>query len=98
VSYKKAPRTAGAGLQGIDPTAGAIDPGNNADDLARQRLELFAVRCRQMAERVNAGAAPFIWAVDCLYEAAVWSGLADDLGDDAVQATMAAAFMGARRT
>jgi hypothetical protein len=31
------------------------------------------------------------------YSAAIWSGLADDLGDEAVQAVMRDAFMGARR-
>lgn len=94
---EKTPRNGGAGLPGADLTAGAIDPGNNASNLERQRLELFAVRCQQMVERVNAGAVPFIWGVDCLYDAATWSGLIDDLGDDAVQATMADAFVRARR-
>lgn len=74
-----------------------ISPGNNADDLIRQRLELFAVRCRQMAGRVNAGAVHFVWAIDVLYEASIWSGLSDDVGDDAVQQIMARAFMGVRR-
>lgn len=64
----------------------------------RSALKLFAARCRQMVERVNAGAVPFIWAVDCLYDAAVWSGLADDLGDDVVQRVMADAFMKAWRS
>jgi len=59
-----------------------------------QRLDLFATRCRDQVERVNAGKVPFIESVDLLYSAAVWSGLLDDVGDDAVQAVMRDAFMG----
>lgn len=70
---------------------------SNGHSVGRQRLALFAVRCRQMVERVNVGAIPFIWAVDALYEAALWSGLVDDVGDDIVQEVMAEAFMGAHR-
>ena len=35
----------------------------------------------------------FIDAVDMAYDAATWSGLADAVGDDVVQETMARAFM-----
>lgn len=80
--------------QSTDHLGGRVNSKNSNNVLARQRLELFAVRCRQMVERVNAGAVPFVWAVDCLYEASIWSGLADDLGDDAVQAVMHNAFVG----
>jgi hypothetical protein len=97
MSNKQAPRNGRAGLQGVDLTGGAVDPGNNANELARQRLELFSARCHELAQRVNLGTISFIDAVDMAYSAAVRSGMADDLGDDAVQATMAAAFMGARR-
>ena len=57
-----------------------------------KRLNLFALRCRDLRDRVVAGSIPFIDAVDMGYEAAVWSGLVDDVGDDAVQAVMALAF------
>jgi hypothetical protein len=50
-----------------------------------------------MVDRVNADAIPFIWAVDVLYEAALWSGLSDDVGDDVVQSIIARAFMKANR-
>jgi hypothetical protein len=38
----------------------------------------------------------FTDAVDLAYSAAVWSGLADQYGDDAVQAVLARAFAKAR--
>lgn len=93
---RPAPALAGYEPRGVD--LGQINSVATSKNPARQlRLELFAVRCRQMVERVNADAVPFIWAVDCLYEAAVWSGLADDVGDDTVQAVMRDAFVGVRR-
>ena len=60
--------------------------------MSDRRLELFAVRCRDLRDRVAAGRLAFIEAVDMAYSAAVWSVLADDLGDDAVQQVMALAF------
>jgi hypothetical protein len=81
----------------IDQLGGPVVHANSGNTQARQRLELFGARCREMAERVRAGTVPFIWAIDCLYDAAAWSGLADDVGDDAVQRIMADAFMGLRR-
>jgi hypothetical protein len=95
---KQTPRRAGAGLGDDDLTAGAITPGNSNADVGRQRrLKLFTVRCEQMADRVRAGAVPFVWAIDTCYEASIWAGLNDDVGDDAVQAAMSRAFMGVRR-
>ena len=92
------PARSGTGPGEDDLTGGAIYPGNNARlSRCQRRLELFGIRCRQMVERVNSGAVPFILAVDCLYEAAIWSGLADDVGDDIVQRVMADAFRQARR-
>jgi hypothetical protein len=61
------------------------------------RFDLFAVRCQQMAELVDAGHVPFIWGVDVLYDAAQASGFANSVGDDVVQAMMRDAFMGVRR-
>ncbi|MPZ58740.1 MAG: hypothetical protein GEU91_20065 [Rhizobiales bacterium] len=57
-----------------------------------RRLDLFAIRCRDLADRVSTGTIGFIDAVDMAYEAATWSGLVDDVGDDAAQAVMALAF------
>jgi hypothetical protein len=54
--------------------------------------ELFAIRASELADRVHDGRMSFIDAVDMAYSAAIWSGLADDIGDDAVQKVLAAAF------
>jgi hypothetical protein len=56
-------------------------------------LDVFAVRAAQLAARVGRGLT-FIDAVDMAYSAAIWSGLADQYGDDAVQAVLANAFRG----
>ena len=64
---------------------------------ASKQLELFAVRSCEIADRCHAGELPFIEAVDMAYSAAIWSGLADDVGDDNVQKILAAAFTGARK-
>ena len=61
------------------------------------QLEILAVRGLELADRVAVGEIPFLDAVDIAYEAAVWSGLTNTVGDDVVQATLAAAFANARR-
>ena len=55
------------------------------------------MRSIQLADRVAAGEIAFLDAVDIAYEAAAWSGLTSTVGDDIVQATLAAAFANARR-
>ena len=62
-----------------------------------KRLELFALRSFDFADRVEAGEIKFLDAVDVLYDGAVTSGLVDAVGDDVVQATLAAAFATVRR-
>ena len=62
-----------------------------------RQLELLALRCCDLAERVEAGTIGFIDAVDMAYSAAVWSGLVESVGDDAVQKIMFAAFATAPR-
>jgi hypothetical protein len=64
---------------------------------SERQIDLFGARCHQLAERVSAGVIPFVEAVDLAYSAAVWSGLSDCVGDDAVQNIMANAFMGIQR-
>jgi hypothetical protein len=54
--------------------------------------QLFAIRCSEMVERIAARKIGFIDGVDMLYSAAVWSGLTDAIGDDAVQLVLFAAF------
>jgi hypothetical protein len=61
------------------------------------QLEILALRSLELADRVAAGEIAFLDAVDLGYEAAVWSGLTETVGDDIVQATLAAAFANARR-
>lgn len=75
-----------------------------------RQLEVFALRCGELADRVAAGEIKFLEAVDLAYSAAAWvdlpgtieaSGLIDPKvigGDDVVQATLAAAFANARRS
>jgi hypothetical protein len=59
--------------------------------------ELFYDRCCIVAQRVHDGTLSFIDAVDFAYSAAQWSGIAQLVGDDAIQAAMAKAFMGCPR-
>jgi hypothetical protein len=61
------------------------------------QLEILAVRCLELADRVAAGQLRFLDAIDLAYEAAQWAGLVEAVGDDIVQATLAAAFANARR-
>jgi hypothetical protein len=93
---RPAPALAGREPRGID--LGQIDSVATSKNSAGQRLDLFGTRCRELAERVNSGSISFIDAVDMAYSAAVWSGLADDAGDDAVQKVMADVLMGVRRS
>jgi hypothetical protein len=62
-----------------------------------RRLEILALRCLELGDQVAAGQMKFLDAVDLAYEAALWSGLVQSVGDDIVQATLAAAFANARR-
>ena len=62
-----------------------------------QQLEILALRNMELADQVAAGQLKFIDAIDAAYEAALWSGLIKSVGDDVVQATLAAAFANARR-
>jgi hypothetical protein len=64
---------------------------------AERQLQLFAVRCQEIVERVDAGMIGFIDGVDMAYSAALWSGLIDAVGDDSVQAIMAQKFMRVRQ-
>lgn len=61
------------------------------------QLELFAIRCCEVADKTISGRLPLIEAVDMLYTAAVWSDLVESAGDDAIQQIMASAFATARR-
>ena len=67
--------------------------------LAKQKaqLEIFARRCLDLADRVAEHRIAFLDAIDVAYEAAEAAGLVDDLGDDLIQATMAACFANAKR-
>ena len=86
-------------LQGDLPSA----PGGDAmsalprreDALAGRQLTLLAIRSRELADRVAAGQLGFLDAVDFGYSAADRAGLIDEVGDDVVQAVLAAAFANA---
>jgi hypothetical protein len=60
-------------------------------------LDLLLDRASVLASRVEAGNLGFIEAVDMSYSAALWSGLIDRYGDDAIQQLLAAAFMHVRK-
>jgi hypothetical protein len=99
-NQRKTPRVAvaGSGVSDLSSTA-AIFPAHSllADERQRALLDLFGTRCHELAERVRLGVLPFFEGVDLAYSAAIWSGLTDAVGDDAVQAVMAEAFMGVPR-
>jgi hypothetical protein len=69
------------------------------DDISKpqKQLKILALRSLELADRVATGEIKFLDAVDVAYEAAQWSGLTQIVGDDVVQATLAAAFANARR-
>jgi hypothetical protein len=69
----------------------------NAPVTTGDQIKLFAIRCSELADRVAAGQMSFIDAIDTAYSAAIWSGLIDAIGDDAVQKVMQAAFAGTCR-
>jgi hypothetical protein len=60
---------------------------------ARHPLDLLYDRTRTMADRVLAGQVDFIDGVDACYSAALWAGLVDRYGDDAVQRILALPFI-----
>jgi hypothetical protein len=66
---------------------------NAPANFPQRQLELFAIRCSELAERVAAGNLLFLDAVDLAYSAADFAGLVEVAGDDAVQKVMAAAFI-----
>jgi hypothetical protein len=72
-----------------------LGPGDRAR--ASKQLEIFARRALDLADQVAAGQLRFLDAVDIAYDAAIWAGLVKAVGDDIVQATLAAAFANARR-
>ena len=56
------------------------------------QVELLAIRAAELADRVSAGQLGFIDAVDMAYDAAVFAGLVETIGDYAIQKVLAAAF------
>lgn len=56
------------------------------------QISLLAIRSRDLADRVAAGDLSFLDAVDMAYSGAMWAGLVESVGDDAVQSVLAAAF------
>ncbi len=72
------------------------------------QIELFTIRCLEIADRSAAGGLPFIEAVDFLKSAADLAGLPEAIeesglidtnlvtGDDVIQHIMGAAFANAR--
>lgn len=89
----------------------ALRPRKPGKHRVTKQLELFALRCCDLADRVVAGDLPFIEAVDFAYSAAVWAGLPGAIeasglldgnksgtptGDDIIQHTIAAAFANVR--
>jgi hypothetical protein len=66
-------------------------------NFTQRQLELFAIRCSELADRVVEGDLQFIESIDFAYSAAEISGLVASIGDDAVQKVMAAAFINTPR-
>ena len=59
---------------------------------ATRQLEILAIRSLELADRVKAGEIDLPSAVDVAWEAAVWSGLTETVGDDIVQTVLSEAF------
>ena len=65
---------------------------NASPNFSERQLALLATKCGELAERVAAGQIGFIDAIDMAYSAAIWSGLTESVGDNAVQDVIANAF------
>jgi hypothetical protein len=87
------PRTVGELGSSIDGLVASPTPRTQEQKRASPQLLLFAHRCNEMAERIRVGEVPFVFGVDVLYDASIWSGLSDRFGDDVCQRIMADAFL-----
>ena len=70
---------------------------DKSSDHTKAQFEIFARRCLDLADAVAENRIAFLDAIDVAYEAACWCGLTHSVGDDIVQAMMAAAFANAKR-
>jgi hypothetical protein len=67
-------------------------PDRNFEDRQAKQLELLALRSFRLADRVASGELQFLDAVDVAFDAAVASGLIDEVGEDVIQVVLAVAF------
>ena len=77
--------------------AGVVAPSDKSSDHTKAQFELFARRCLDLADAVAENRIAFLDAIDVAYDGALESGLIASVGDNIVQACMAAAFANARR-
>jgi hypothetical protein len=92
----RTPPPAGSGDDDLTSGDGAISPPDKVVLHPRQRdgyglarkIDFFELRCFDYAERVNAGDVAFLDAIDLLWDSAVASGLADQIGTDSIQEIM----------
>jgi hypothetical protein len=61
-----------------------------------RQLEILAIRSFELADRVEAGEIALLDAVDVAYDAAFWSGLIENVGNNVVQTVLHEAFVGVR--
>jgi hypothetical protein len=67
-------------------------PDRSFENHQAKQLELLALRSFQLADRVASGELQFLDAVDVAFDAAVASGLIDEVGEDVIQAVLTVAF------
>jgi hypothetical protein len=70
---------------------------DKSSDHTKAQFEIFARRCLDLADAVAENRIAFLDAIDVAYDGALESGLIASVGDNIVQACMAAAFANARR-
>jgi hypothetical protein len=95
---KEAPHEAGQGERHQKSDSSPLTALNqDRQTFVERQLDLFGSRCAELVERVRFGCIGFIDAVDLAWSAAIWSGLVDSAGPDAVQEVMRQHFMRLRR-
>jgi hypothetical protein len=97
VTNKQGPGAGDAEALRLKVTGGGLHLTQAPKNFKSRQLEILALRSLELADRAATGELPFIEAVDLAYSAAQWAGLPESVGDDIVQATLAAAFANARR-